>query len=137
MGGVFPLNADGSATRTGLYRRRSPREDFADIEAFFAREAQRYGVTAGSRFTSSFTRREPSCRRQLARDAGLLGSAWWSLKMRWFAATRDQVRRVERPRAIRIFVLYHDPARSDPCPTPTACRKGLVGSVHAFAVTRI
>src|SRR2546430_9173701 len=51
----------------------------------------------------------------LAHDAGPLGIAWWSLKLRWFATHATEVPGRAPPR-IRIFVLYHDPATLDRVP---------------------
>jgi len=64
--------------------------------------------------------------------SGPLGIAWWSLKLRWFAAHASQVPGRAPPR-IRMFVLYHDPATLDRVPDSHGLQKGLVGIVHAFA----
>src|SRR2546430_2690855 len=68
----------------------------------------------------------------LAHDAGPLGIAWWSLKLRWFATHATEVPGRAPPR-IRIFVLYHDPATLDRVPDSHGLQKGLIGVVHAFA----
>ena len=43
--GVYPLNADGSAQAED-YIAGLTQKDFGDIESFFAREGQRYGLKA-------------------------------------------------------------------------------------------
>ena len=58
--------------------------------------------------------------------------AWWSLKLRWFAARASQVPGRAPPR-IRMFVLYHDPSTLERVPDSHGLQKGLVGIVHAFA----
>jgi len=68
----------------------------------------------------------------LAPEAGPFGVAWWSLKLRWFAAHATKVPGRAPPR-IRIFVLYHDPSTLDTVPDSHGLQKGLVGVVHAFA----
>src|SRR5712671_4941547 len=65
---------------------------------------------------------------------GPLGVAWWSLKMRWFAAHATEVPGRAPPR-IRMFVLYHDPATLDRVPDSHGLQKGLIGVVHAFALS--
>ncbi|HEV2285958.1 MAG TPA: hypothetical protein VGR80_07935, partial [Steroidobacteraceae bacterium] len=68
----------------------------------------------------------------LAPDAGPLGIAWWSLKLRWYARHASSVAgRV--PSRIRMFVLYHDPATLERAPDSHGLQKGLIGVVHAFA----
>ena len=37
------------------------------------------------------------------------------------------------PSRVRMFVLYHDPAKLEPVPDSHGLQKGLVGVVHAFA----
>jgi hypothetical protein len=58
--------------------------------------------------------------------------AWWSLKLRWFAARATAVPGRAPPR-IRLFLLYHDPATLDHAPDSHGLQKGLVGVVHLFA----
>ena len=129
--GVFPLNADGSARAQDYIQTLTPR-DFADIEAFFAREAQRYGVTAAQPVHIELYPQGTQLPPELPRDAGLLGRAWWSLKMRWYAAHATRFAG-HAPSRVRIFVLYHDPATLDSVPDSHGLQKGLVGVVHAFA----
>ena len=69
---------------------------------------------------------------ELPRDAGILGRAWWSLKMRWYAARASSFPG-HPPSRVRMFVLYHDPALLDSVPDSHGLQKGLVGVVHAFA----
>jgi hypothetical protein len=59
--GIYPYNGDGSA-QTQRYVEALSVQDFTDIEEFFSREGQRYGLSS-SRCTSGSTRRVRSCRR--------------------------------------------------------------------------
>ena len=129
--GIFPLNADGSAAAQ-QYIEGLTVKDFAPIEDFLAREGHRYGLALGQPIHIELypqgTRLPPS----LAADAGPLGVAWWSLKLRWFAARATNVPGRAPPR-IRMFALYHDPATLERAPDSHGLQKGLVGVAHLFA----
>ena len=131
--GLFPLNGDGG-TPTQQYVDSLTARDFSAIEDFFAREGHRYGLKLeqpvhvelyppGSRLPPTL---DPA--------AGPLGIAWWSLKLRWFAAHATEVPG-RAPSRIRLFLLYHDPATLEHAPDSHGLQKGLVGVVHLFADT--
>lgn len=65
------------------------------------------------------------------RQAGMIEAILWSLHFRWWAARHDAIAG-PRP-AVRLFVLYHDPARTNPLPHSTGLAKGQVALIHAFA----
>jgi hypothetical protein len=112
--GIFPVSADGSAVSES-YIRSIDRSEFASIEAFFSSEA--------------VVNELPPI---LEPGSSALQSAWWSLKVRWYARRISDVPgRI--PSQIRIFVLYHDPAAHDVLPHSLGLQKGLVGVVNAFA----
>lgn len=129
--GVFPLNADGSAAAQ-QYIDSLTAKDFAPIEDFLAREGHRYGLTLEQpvhiELYPQGTRLPPA----LAPDAGPLAVAWWSLKLRWFAARATSVPGRAPPR-IRMFALYHDAATLERAPDSHGLQKGLVGVAHLFA----
>ena len=52
-----------------------------------------------------------------------------SLKMRYYAWREGG----GTPARVRVFVLYHDPARNPVVPHSLGLQKGLVGVVYAFA----
>jgi hypothetical protein len=129
--GVFPVNADGSE-RARDYIAALTVSDFADIESFFAREGHRYGIRAEQPVHVELYPEGRQLPPELPREAGPLGRAWWSLKMRWFAARASRFPgRV--PSRVRIFVLYHDPMRLETAPDSHGLQKLLAGVVHAFA----
>ena len=129
--GVYPLNADGSRVAQS-YIEALRREDFVAIETFFAREAHRYGVRVDEPVHVELYPQGRELPPELARGAGPLGIAWWSLRLRWYATHASTVPgRV--PSRIRLFVLYHDPAKLERAPDSHGMQKGLVGVVHAFA----
>jgi len=106
--GLFPLNADGSAP-TQDYVAALTMKDFAGIEDFFAREGRRYGLKLEQPVHVELYPLGSKLPPTLDPSAGPLGIAWWSLKLRYFAAQAVQVPGRAPPR-IRLFLLYHDPA---------------------------
>jgi len=129
--GLFPLNADGGATTQEYVATLTPK-DFGAIEDFFAREAQRYGLKLEQPVHVELYPPGSKLPPSLDPSAGPLGIAWWSLKLRYFAARATAVPGRAPPR-IRLFLLYHDPATLERAPDSHGLQKGLVGVVHLFA----
>jgi hypothetical protein len=127
---VYPIAADDSpVTRT--YVEALDAERFRSIDRFFVREARRYHVHADAplktRLRAELTERPP----QRAANAGLLATALWSLRLRYWAWRVSG--HVPEPEDIRIFVLYHDPALTPIVPHSLGLTKGLIGVVYGFA----
>jgi len=130
--GVFPINADGSPTAQHYIDSLSDRA-FLDIEDFTAREAHRYGRQLEQPVHVLLYPQLRQAPPQLERNTRLLGTAWWSFKLRWFAwRTLDFGGRP--PPRIRLLVLYHDPSALQELPDSHGMQKGLLGVVHAFAL---
>ena len=130
--GIFPVNADGSAAAQSYIEGLDDR-DFADIEDFVAREAHRYGKELTQPVHVAlypWLKRSPP---QLETGTGLLGTALWSLKLRWFAWRTVELGGRAPPR-IRMLVLYHDPSTLQTVPDSHGMQKGLIGVVHTFAL---
>jgi hypothetical protein len=130
--GVFPINADGSQSAQAYIDGLDERE-FADIEDFMAREAHRHGKSLAEPVHVILypqVRRVPP---QLDPSAGVLGTMWWSLELRWFAWRAVDVHGRAPPR-VRMFVLYHDPESLQTVPDSHGLQKGLIGVVHTFAL---
>ena len=127
---VYPIAADESPV-TLQYVAALDADRFKSIDRFFAREAQRYGLRARApvrtRLRSELHNRPP----QRAPGAGMLATAWWSLKLRLWAWRAGG--HVNEPEDIHIFVLYHDPALTPQVPHSLGLSKGLIGVVYAFA----
>ncbi len=129
--GIFPMNADGSDV-ADRYIASLTADDFTGVEDFFASEASRYGVAVQRPLRIELY---PSPKQKppvLEPGAGAFATAWWSLKIRWFAHEAAAVPG-RAPSHIRVFVMYHDPAVSERVPHSLGLQKGLVGVVHAFA----
>ena len=129
--GLFPINADGSTAAQAYIDALETRE-FTDIEDFMAREAHRYGKELAEPVHIVLYPQVKQVPPQLDRGDGVLGTAWWSLKLRWFAWREATVSRA--PPRVRLFVLYHDPTTLESVPDSHGMQKGLIGVVHVFAL---
>jgi hypothetical protein len=129
--GIFPINADGTPAAQS-YVEGLQTEDFTDVEDFMAREAHRYGRSLAEPLHivvyPQVLQRPP----ELDRDAGVLGTIVWSLKLRWYA-WRNADTHGRAPPRVRMFVMYHDPSTLQTVPDSHGMQKGLIGVVHAFA----
>jgi len=128
--GVFPVSADDSPV-SQKYVTELRREDFTDIEDYFAGQAKRFGRNLDQPVRIELYPVSPERPPVLEPEAGMLATVWWSLKLRWFAARATPAGHVNP--TIRLFVLYHDPARLQTLPDSHGMQKGLVGVVHVFA----
>jgi hypothetical protein len=127
---VYPIAADDSPV-TLRYLALLDAQRFKPLDDFFMREAQRYGLESAepirTRLRTELHDRPP----QRAPDAGLLSTALWSLRLRYWAWRVSG--HVNEPEDIRIFVLFHDPAMTPSVPHSLGLTKGLIGVVYAFA----
>ena len=127
---IYPIAADASPV-TARYVAALEADRFKPIDEFFMREAQRYSLKTPepvrTRLKSELHDRPP----QRAPDSGMLATAWWSLRLRYWAwRARGHV---NEPEDIRMFVLYHDPVLTPQVPHSLGLTKGLIGVVYAFA----
>ena len=129
--GLFPLVGDSSAS-TGEYVASLQARDFAALENFFAREGGRYGLSLEQPVHVELYPQGSALPPTPDPGAGPVGIAWWSLKLRWYAAHASKVPGRAPPR-VRLFLLYHDPATLQRAPDSHGLQKGLVGVVHLFA----
>jgi hypothetical protein len=127
---IYPIAADDSPA-TRAYVTALDTERFKSIDRFFAREAARYHLDTSepikTRLRAELQDRPP----QREPNAGLLATAVWSLRLRYWAWRASG--HVHEPEDIRIFVLYHDPALTPAVPHSLGLTKGLIGVVYAFA----
>jgi hypothetical protein len=127
---IYPIAADGSPV-TQAYLDALDAERFKPIDRFFTHEAERYHLDTNepvkTRLRAELQERPP----QLAPDAGPMATAFWSLRLRYWAWRVSG--HVHEPEDIRMFVLYHDPALTPAVPHSLGLTKGLIGVVYAFA----
>ncbi len=130
---LYPIAGDHSS-RTWEFVRGLSVEDFSDIEDFFSEEAAQYGLalTQPVDVVLGPVLDEPPPAPPA--EHSLPGTVWWSLSMRYWGWR--VAREYGPPADIQIFVLFHDPARSDRLRHSMGLQKGLLGVVHAFADVR-
>ncbi len=107
-------------------------DEFADTEAFLAREAKRYGVTLAQPFKLRVVGQYAAALPQRERDAGVLGVMWWSLRMRWLA-TRLAWAGAKPSGDITVFAVFHEPAEGAVLDRSTALDKGFIAVANLFA----
>jgi len=128
---IVPIAADDSATTRRLIGQLRP-ESFQPLEAFFAREARRYGLALAEPFRVELHPPVEALPPPAPDDSSPWSTALWSLRMRWYAALAGSAPGLPAAH-IRIFVLYHDPLRNAELPHSVGLQKGRIGLVHAFA----
>jgi hypothetical protein len=131
---IYPIAADDSPV-TGAYVAAVDAESFRPIDRFFAREAARYHLATDEPIRTRLRGELHDHPPQRAPDAGLLATALWSLRLRYWAWRVSG--HAHEPEDIRIFVLFHDPALTSTVPHSLGLTKGLIGVVYAFAAAEM
>lgn len=129
---VYPIDADGSPA-TAQHLGTLDAGTFRPIETFLRDEAARYGLPLKQPVEVRLGPRVASLPPLPPRDAGTVEAIAWSLRLRFWAWRNDRTDGA-RPH-VRLFVLYHDPARRVRLPHSIGLQKGLLGVVNAFAAT--
>jgi hypothetical protein len=106
--------------------------DFDGVEAFFAREAQRYSVKLAEPFRVRAVGKYSAALPQLDADAGAVGVLWWSLRMRW-VSTRLRWASDGPSGDIIVFAVFHEPSATVTLDRSTALEKGLIAVANLFA----
>jgi len=128
---VYPINADGSE-ESARYITTLDTADFAGIEAFIARETERYGKTVNQPLRVELGREIREQPPVISPDFGVLDIMLWSLKMRWWASSAAGEQDSIEP-DVRIFVRYHRPQDAYVLENSVGLQKGMVGIVNARA----
>jgi hypothetical protein len=126
------LVAGDSRETTRRYVEHVSAAEFADTEAFLAREARRHGVTLEQPFRLRIVGEHLESLPQLAPGASGLGVIWWSLRMRWLA-TRLQWQGEGPSGDIVVFAVFHEPTDGIALDRSTALEKGLIAVANLFA----
>jgi hypothetical protein len=127
---VYPINADGSASTAG-YIDSLRVEDFADIEAFVAREAVRYGRTLDRPVRMELGAPVSEQPPLLGRDPNVASIVAWSLRMRWWVGSVTDAQDTIEP-DVSIFVRYHEAGATLSLEDSVGVQKGMFGIVNAF-----
>jgi hypothetical protein len=129
---LYPVNADGSDAAARFISQLRP-DDFAPIEEYFEREAHEYGLQIDKPFRFTLAQSPNDMPPVIDPHPDRLQIMLWSLKLRWYTwRTPDPPGPMV---SIRIFLLFHDPARSSLLPDSTGLQKGLTGIAHLFAAS--
>ena len=127
---IYAVAGDESAVTRRFIADLSATE-FADAEAFFAREAKRYGVALERPFKLNIVGRHADRLPQLDAGAGPFIVLLWSLRMRWLAT---RLRWQAEPSGdIVVFAVFHEPTHGVALDRSTALDKGLIAVAHLFA----
>ncbi|MEM1261237.1 MAG: hypothetical protein AAGH76_02445 [Pseudomonadota bacterium] len=131
---VYPINGDNSAT-TAEFISALDDDSFADIEAFFKREASRYGWDTREPVHIHLSHDVVEKPASPPFDGNLLERIVWSLGMRWwsFRVTHDDG--APTPDVKAFLVLY----QLDGTPqleNSVGLRKGMISVVNAYAERR-
>jgi len=131
---VYPVNGDDSAV-TSDYIERLGEARFDAIEKFFDREANRFGLELDEPVTVELAPEIAELPPQPPANGNVLSVIFWSLKMRYWAYSHDTF---DGPRPdVKMFVIYHDPAKKSRLRHSLGLQKGMLGVVNAFASRRM
>lgn len=127
---IYPVAADNSPV-TARFISELNNDSFADIGQWLQEQSGQYGRSVlqpvALQLAPPVAEQPPLPPAQ----ASALAVAWWSLKLRWWAAQHD---RISGPKPqVRLFVLFHDPELTPAVPHSTGLSKGQLGLIHVFA----
>ena len=127
---VYPIAADDSPiTRAGVARLTA--DDFTPVAEWLQDEVHRYGRSVLRPLAITVAPPVAALPPPFPADGGPVAVGLWSLRLRFWAWRHDAA---PGPRPdVRLFVLYHDPARSGQLDHSVGLRKGQIGIVKAFA----
>lgn len=130
---VYPIN--GGSDEAERFIRQLEADDFLALESFVEREAGHHGVDMERPVRFSLAPQLRELPPMIAPGAGTLSIVLWSLRTRHWAWRVPGLS--GPPPDIKLFVLYHDPARSPSLPHSIGLQKGLFGIVNVFADRRM
>lgn len=127
---IYPINAD-QRQDTQLYIDVLQVDHFDDIELFISREAKRYGLTQEQPVEVHLA---PPVQAQLPetpRNASILDSVIWSLKLRYWAWRNDTWKGIEPD--IKVYLRLFSPQNRQVLEHSLGLQKGMIGVVNGFA----
>jgi hypothetical protein len=130
---IYPINADKSeVTRT--YIASLQRETFQPIASLMQDEAKRYGLQNNEPVTVWLAPEIDAMPPAPPMGGNVFSIMTWSLKLRYWASQNDHFERT-KPN-IRLFALFHDPARTPVLAHSLGLEKGMLGVANVFASRR-
>ncbi|WP_348945003.1 hypothetical protein ABHF33_16660 [Chitinibacter sp. FCG-7] len=116
---------------TMQYIKTQNTEQWQDIEQFFKREGESYGLKLGSPVRVFWGEPIKVAPPQLAAGGSMFNIMLWSLQLRWWAWRHTPNSRV-KPDA-RIYMLYHPAENGVALPHSVGIAKARLGLAHLFA----
>lgn len=131
---LYPSAAvDQADLRTHV--RQLDTDDFSDLEQFFSRQGQRYGISAEPPIQVHVVEAPLQAPPPLPRGGNPLQVAWWSLQMRWYAWRAESG--ADRPDPdIQLFLRYHPDRGGQVLDISAAVKQGRFGIVNLFTGRR-
>ncbi|MGE0862023.1 MAG: hypothetical protein AB7I01_22865, partial [Gammaproteobacteria bacterium] len=133
---VHVLNGDGSTASQDYIEtlkamdRETLDAHFADIEAFFSREAERHGLSLGTPVDVTFAGQIESLPPLPPSQGSAFSIGLWSLKLRYWASRNNDY---PYHQDVQMYVQYFDPKRHPALAHSLGLQKGMIGVVNAFA----
>jgi len=130
---VYPVNAD-KRPDTQLFINALQDEHFDDIEAFFSREAGRYGVILKQPLEVFLMPEILGQPPEPPIEASMLQSVIWSLKLRYWAWRNDSWSAVTSTSPdIKIYLRLFSPQNNQVLQHSLGLQKGMIGVVNGFS----
>ncbi|VAW97692.1 hypothetical protein MNBD_GAMMA23-594 [hydrothermal vent metagenome] len=130
---IFPINGDGSSN-TERYINSLKKNNFRDIEAFMAEEAEYYKVPIKNPTIVNVANKVLEQPPLPPTSRSTLNIMLWSLKLRYWVFTHGS--NASPSPDIQIYVVYYDPANNKKLSHSLGLEKGHIGVVHAYAGQR-
>ncbi len=127
---IYPINADQHPL-TQVYIDQLRPEHFADIEAFFSREAARYRLALQQPVRVQLASQIHAVPPLVPEDPSILDAIWWSIRMRGWVWRHDTF---TGDVDARIFINYHLPGSHVAPPQHSlGLQRGRIGLVNSYA----
>ncbi len=130
---IYPINADKTET-TGAYIASLKRETFQPIATLMQEEGKRYGIATNEPIRVWLAPELDATPPAPSFNGNVFSIMMWSLKLRFWAWQHDQFDGT-KPN-IRLFALFHDPARTPVLAHSLGLEKGMLGVANVFASQR-
>ena len=126
---IYPVIGDDTPT-VRRYLEGLKDSSFEEIDRYMSEQAALHGLRLPDPLNLQL--RSVTDMPPLPPASSVLGTMWWSLKLRWWA-WRVEANDGEAPAHVQIFVVLHDPTLRQQVPHSLGLQRGLLGIVHAYA----
>ncbi len=133
---VYPINGDGSDA-AGDYIKGITDDSFSGMEQFLNGEAVRFGVKQSPAFIVKLGPLVDERPPRAPQNGQWYENAWWSLKLRLWAAGIDRREAAGPPADIKIYVEYYSPVQHAVLPHSVGMKKLSIAVVNAYASRRM